>query len=443
MLINKKNKNSETEYVANEGRDDYVVKKNRRANIIAYVFSLLAAIALWSYVVTSGGNGVTQVVFKSVDLTYQGESNLRNKYGLIVQTVDESVSVTLTGDSDDLKGIDSSDINVYVNLEDISSAGEYSLPLVAEVPKGVKCELSVKNVTVSIDKPTGREISVSSENIRIKGTQLADYQIVEKKLNITKVTLEGSSVNLQKVSSIEIITDSVGQITSSMSVSANVVLLDEELNELDLPITVKTDAGREGIIVELTVYREKTINLTVNTEYGYFGSDQIKIVPSEIKISGEASVVNSIDSITLNTDTINEKEIFYDTTFKGTADAIEGVTFTNTDGSEFNGADVVVTVSSLETDVLWVSNFELVGAPEGVQIADRRLQITVRAMPGDNAAMMLKSLKEHTDKITLRVDYSNIGSDSRAPVVVFFSDEYKSYVYEVGSYTVSLSNAAD
>ena len=100
-------------------------------------------------------------------------------------------------------------------------------------------------------------------------------------------------------------------------------------------------------------------------------------------------------------------------------------------------------MSELETCILSISNFELLGAPDGVQIADRRLLITVRAISGENAAMMLRSLEEHPDKITLRVDYKNIDSDGRAPVVVFFSEEYRSYVYEVGSYTVSLTKSAD
>lgn len=445
MLLNKKNKtDNASEYVANEGRTDYVVKKNRRADIIAYLFSLVAAIILWGYVMTSGGGGVTKVVFNSVDLTYRGENELRDKYGLIVQDVNESLSVTVSGDKDDLKNIDRTGINVYIDLSDITSAGEYTRRVDAEVPGGLKYELSAKEVTVVIDKPTSREISVNSENVRIKGTQLVDYPIVDKSLNISKVTLEGSSVNLDKVASIEIITDAVGQITSSMKVSANIVLLDEELNELDLPITVKTDTGRDGVIVSLTVFRRKTVKLTVNTTNNYFGSDQIKIEPAEIEIRGEASIVNSISSVPLDIETINEKNVFADNTYTGLGiKTVEGVTYSNTDGSTFYGATLTITVSELETCILSVSNFELLGAPDGVQIADRRLLITVRAIPGENAAMMLRSLEEHPDKVTLRVDYQNIDSDGRAPVVVFFSEEYRSYVYEVGSYTVSLTKSAD
>lgn len=442
MLNSDKNNLPENEYVANEGKSDYVVKKNRRNDVIAYIFSLVAAIILWGYVMTSGGGGVMQVVFNSVELTYKGEADLREKYGLIVQNVDEQISVTLSGDKDDLKGIDASALDVYVDISNITSAGEYVLPLVADLPKGLKYELSATNVTVTIDKPTSREFAVTGENIRIKGTQLVDYPIVDKKLNISKVTLEGSSVNLDRVASIEIITDQVGQITSSMKVSASIVLLDEELSELDLPITVKTDAGRDGVEVSLTVFMEKTVKLTLGTQNGYLGSDQIKITPSELRIRGEASTVKSVNSISLKLDPINEKELFADKVYSDVdIERIDGITYTTTDGVEFVSAEVDVKVSDIETRIIAVRNFELFGAPSGVVIADKQIMVTVRAIPGENAAMMLRSLEEHSEKIKLYIDYSLATADGKVGAVVVFDNEYAGYVYEVGQYSVSVSEA--
>lgn len=439
MFEDNKNSSPEGGYVANEGKSDYVVKKNRRSDVIAYIFSLVAAIILWGYVMTVGDGGVMQVVFNSVELTYKGENELREKYGLIVQDVDEQVSITLSGDKDQLKGIDSSAIGVYVDISDITSAGEYSIELVAEIPQGLKYELSSKSVTVTIDEPTGREFAVTSENIRIKGTQLVDYPIVDKQVNISKVTLEGSSVNLDRVASIEIITDQVGQITSSMKVSASIVLLDDELNALDLPITVKTDAGRDGVEVSLTVFMEKNVKLTLSTQNGYFGDDQIKITPDVVRIKGEASLVKSVNSIPLKLETINEKELFGDKTYVGIdIERVDGLTYSTSDGDDFVGAEVSLKVSDTETRVISVSNFELFGAPLDVVIADRQIMVTVRAVSGENAAIMLRSLEEHPDKIKLYVDYSLVSADGRVAAVVVFDSEYAGYVYEVGTYSVSV-----
>lgn len=449
-----KDKSEKKEYVANEGRTDYVVTHTRRTNVIAYVLSLIAAIVLWSYVTVNQQVDTSSVVFNSLSLEFIGESDLKNQYGLIVQSVSEdSLSVSMTGKSDDIKNLNSSSIRLFVDLSEqkIDSAGTYEFRIHSEIPDGFDYVLSADKVQVGIDKPETKVLEVDSENIQLNGlVRETGCTIVDRSMNITKVTLEGNTTNLSRVAGVQIRTDTIGMISSShVSVPAHVYLLDDTGKELDLPISITTDAPGQEIEVTLTAFMEKEVELTVDQLNGYLkGDDLIRITPAKVRVYGELDLVNKLegrislylpDEEYVTDGKLNEKKLLGDTTLSNVGLNLpvgaESLIVTETDGTEYTGATVSIHVSDLRTEILQLSNFELGGA-DGFAVADSFLSVSFRAIgSGDEMDMLIAE----QSNIVLHVSVTTYNPETgKASVVILIPDQYRSYVYEVGSYEVQL-----
>ncbi|MGM9679963.1 MAG: YbbR-like domain-containing protein [Eubacteriales bacterium] len=453
MNSNRSDKNNK-EYIANEGRTDYVVTHTRRTNIIAYVLSLIAAVVLWSYVTVNQQVDTSSVVFNSLSLEFIGESDLKNQYGLIVQTVSEdSLSVSMTGKSEDVKNLNSSSIRLFVDLSEqkIDSAGTYEFKIHSEIPEGFDYVLSANKVQVSVDKPETKVLEVDRENIQLNGlVRETGCTIVDRFVNITKVTLEGNTTNLSRVAGVQIRTDTIGMISSShVSVPAHVYLLDDTGKELDLPISVTTDAPNREIEVTLTAYMEKEVELTVDQLNGFLkGDDIIRITPSKVRVYGELDLVNNLqgkislylpDEEYVTDGKLNEKKLLGDTTLTNVGLNLptdgESLTVTQIDGSEYTGATVNIHVSDLRTEILQLSRFEL-GGTDRYAVVDPFLSVSFRAIgSGDEMDMLIAE----QSNIVLHVNVNTYNSETgKATVVVLIPDQYRSYVYEVGSYEVQL-----
>ena len=435
------------EYIANEGRTDYVVTRSRKFKIISFIVSLLAAIVIWC-IITITNTTTTQIIFNSVKVSFKGEEAMKEKYGLIVRSASsETISVTVVGDSDTVGLLSVEGINPQVDLSSVDSIGVYSFPVTVSLPNGINYTLSQNVIEVAIDKPEQRVIEVESDSVQLTNwIKDPDCTIVDQSINISKIILEGNTTNLDRVAGVQIKTAAIGLLNSSISVSAQVYLLDEQGAELDIPVSITTDAGKEGIVVNLTVFKEKSVGLSVQTEYGYFDENQISVSPSTVRIYGEASEVNKIETLQLDCETINEKQIFTDSSFKNVGikngQELNDIIIKNEDGSEFVGADVNISLASCESALIIADNFELIDAPDGITIEESQLLITVRALNLEDAPVLLRSLASKPEKILLIVNCE--GKDSgKVNVVVVFSDEYKSYVYEVGQYSVTLTESQE
>jgi hypothetical protein len=156
-------------------------------------------------------------------------------------------------------------------------------------------------------------------------------------------------------------------------------------------------------------------------------------------VYGEASVVDELNELTLDLDEIDEKQIFADITYTGVQiQSADDLIITKVDQSPFEGATVQIRVSECDTKTIRADHFVLLNAPDNVSIQEEYLLLNIRTRLVNDANVMLNLLSQNSDRITLYVDYESVKEDGSVPVVVFFSDNYRSYLYEIGSYTVNL-----
>ena len=134
MALRKKS-NIEPEALAvteESANGDYKLKRNKALDNIMIVVSLLAAIALWTYVYSTT-NTVSERTFNLVSIEQKNSESLFENYNMVVQNMNtDTMSVTVMGRRDVISALDISDIKAYINLSGISEPDDYRLEVILD-----------------------------------------------------------------------------------------------------------------------------------------------------------------------------------------------------------------------------------------------------------------------------------------------------------------------
>lgn len=120
-----------------EGSDDYTVKRSKKADIIIRIFSILAAIIIWIYAVSTDGNiKTTDYQFTSNDITIKNESVL-NERNFDISLADTNIVVTVKGRKLSATDAKRSRVKLSVDAATVTAAGDMMLKLDIDLPIGV------------------------------------------------------------------------------------------------------------------------------------------------------------------------------------------------------------------------------------------------------------------------------------------------------------------
>lgn len=120
-----------------EGSDDYTVKRSKKADIIIRIFSILAAIIIWIYAVSTDGNiKTTDYQFTSNDITIKNESVL-NERNFVISLADTNIVVTVKGRKLSATDAKRSRVKLSVDAATVTAAGDTMLKLDIDLPIGV------------------------------------------------------------------------------------------------------------------------------------------------------------------------------------------------------------------------------------------------------------------------------------------------------------------
>lgn len=154
-IFQKMSKNPETqEAVEHEKKGEYRVKESRKADVAILIFSIVCAMVLWVYAVTTG-DAVKQ--FQNVPVTVKRVSIVSTQ-GYDIQYTDLKVNFTIQGSGATISQISEKSIEAYVdlstvNLTEITDTKIVQLPIVFNVPGDVRCfDKSKEYIEVKITK---------------------------------------------------------------------------------------------------------------------------------------------------------------------------------------------------------------------------------------------------------------------------------------------------
>lgn len=264
------------------------IKKDR--DFMLKVLSLLFAIILWSYV-RSDGNIIITRNFKNIDVTFEGQEELKNNKLTIISPKEFSVDVELKGYNSYMRTASRDGISAKVILNNLTE-GDHSVPIsVSYIDSGITVsKVSQKTIPFKIDKIVSDNFNAS---IIINSNPSPGYSVGDVE-NFENVKVTGASTIVNKVEKLEVNVD-VSKLTETASVNSKVTAYDTNGNIIDdliiEPSTIK---------VKVPILKTKTLPIVI--EYTNSDSENITISdftiePSSVTIRGNSNLVDSLDKI--------------------------------------------------------------------------------------------------------------------------------------------------
>ncbi|MCL1794188.1 MAG: CdaR family protein [Oscillospiraceae bacterium] len=409
------------------------VNSKSKWDFLLRILAVIIAILIWFWVV-GFETQVTKKKFVSIQVQVDKQSliEMESKYGYTI-IVDKEVyiDVTLEGKSSDLNKVKPSDIYAYLDLKNVSQAGEISLPIEIKEMDFVKvCDQSQSSTILYIDVKTSKTIPV--EAIIVQMVTESNIDIGELKISPDSVVVYGPKGVLDALDH-ALVNISLGSesINRPTKVTEKFILINE--NEEEIKNQYVTTREITAITVEIPVTIKKEVPLLANYRYGYYNdkNTNIQIIPEKIEIRGVPEDINSIESIYLK-DTIDEKKYESDTAITSSIVLPEGVEILNGEATaqiEIKFIDPATKFVRISTRTN--SNFNVI-PPQNAEYHIKEDSIRVKMLgPSEN----LRKINSFAISVSVDLSAYEKGTHSDVPVDVFAISE--DAVFCVGEYTVN------
>lgn len=411
--------------------------RNKNRHWVLWVTSVILAFVFWLYVAGASDVAIEET-YDLIEIQY--DSSRIKQYGLVVQSISiDTVNVTIMGSQRDIKGSGEPNISAKISLDSISEPGEYSLPVMITTPdRTTITHQTVDSVTVKVDRPSEKDFAIDSSLIELVGWTLdSGCFFGTHSISESHVTVKGPTLELDTVRSVKVRTASIGTASDGKTVTADIVLLDangNEINSRNLSVSENTD----DLTVTLSVYMQKTVSLVATGKYGYFGSENLSVSPSEIVIKGTPDAVRAVSSIKVleidETKTVTDRSNI----------PVNGITLpkgiTTATGESTVNAEVTVSITGKVTDhkITIPKDKISVHSPNNKMKALEDVEITVRLSASADADIV-KNLSAASLIVTVDASKVTTTDDAELPLTIVVADEFKGLIYLIDmTYTVKV-----
>ena len=397
--------------------------------IWALLLSLILAIGLWMYVITTVSPN-SRTTITNIPVVFEGESwLLENRNLMITSGMDTTVSLELYGNRSDLNKLNRSNVTLKVDLTKVYEAGEidmtYSFSLPSDVSPGAIAveRRNPAGVRLTVEKRLTQEIPV---NVVFAGAVpegfLADTESAVLDYPVINIKGPASVVEQIKQARIDVNLDGL---TESVSESFRYTLCDAEGNPIDGE-QITTDAAE--IHLDLRIQRYQEIPLKLNLIYGGGASEgytRCEISPSSIRVSGSDAVLEDLTEITLGT--VNFAELTENTQRTFAINLPEGVT--NLTG--ITEATVDISFVGLSIKEFTTENINVINVPQGLsyELMSQVVKVTLRG-----PAALINQIKPEDILATVDLAGKEIGATT-VRATISYKDEKYNAVGAVGTPT--------
>ena len=264
------------------------------------LLSLLLAILLWSYVVSSNPSITRTKDINGLTAYLSNESVLNaNRLALADDPSDalENISVRLEVPQSSFALANAENVQVTLDLSSVRAAGVQEVALRATTTYGRVLRILPESVTLSFEAYDSRSVPV---NTVITGTKQDDMWYDVNRVNPEELVISGPSSVVQTIASANVEVDVTGR-ESSYVTAARFTLLD--YSEQEISQTLLSSAS-SSITVGVDVY--PTRELTVSNEIadvvqgepaeGYEVTDVI-IQPETVTVAADAEVLEGLTEL--------------------------------------------------------------------------------------------------------------------------------------------------
>ena len=398
--------------------------------ILWLVVSLVASLLIWMYLTGTQQEEIV-VDLSGVEVVFEGEDSLRDTRGYVIANVDSyRVDVTVRGSRLNIGTLSSSDVQAVIDVSGITKTGFNSRTFTLRYQDGV--DASAVSLVRSEPSIIGFDVTrMTTKAVPVEcvfsGNAAEGYIYDGIECEPTSVRISGTESALENVASayVEIAYEGMD---SSRTVDVPYTLRDSEGNEVSMEgLELETDTVSVTVNINMT----KEVPLTVSANYGAGATEdntRITVNPESIMISGDSSVVDAINSISIAT--IDTTSFSASVTDEYDIILPDGVT--NLTGT--TSADVTVEVLGLETRSFTVNNISYTGLPEGytAEVITQSLPVTLRGSAADLDAIRAENL-------TAVADLSEVSHTGDMTVTVRIRVDGFPNTGAIGSYQIAIS----
>ena len=383
------------------------MKSNRRQKVFYMALCVLAAIVVWIFVDNYGTNGgpVTHTKwFRDVPITYTGETVLTDRgLMLLEENTVATVDLEMEGTMWDLALLDKDYIKVTADLSNVSRTGVQTVTSViySYTEDYFRQRISVNDrnpstITINVAELYHKTVDVRCE---ITGNVAEGYSAGELQVSPTEIEVRGDQADVDAVSYAKVTLDLGEDATSTVTGDLPVQFYDENDQLLE---DTSLQTTEETIQVTLPVYVTKELRLTMDFQEsaGARASNvTYEIEPSTILVSGPAEVLNSMDSIVL--DTFDLASLGSTTNYSYAIPIPEGCE--NLSG--VTRATLRISFRDMQRTTVTATNFILQNTPDGrdVNLLTEQLAVSIFGTSGNVEAIT-------GDDILVTVDLADFGS---------------------------------
>ena len=411
------------------------MNSDKRRNSFYLVISILVALGIWVYVDITQDITASKEV-SNIPVEFQGEDTTLAERGLMLLPDSETtINLKLEGAKSILAQLDTAKLRVQADLSAVTETGIQTVPCRVIYPEykfssrlTATTPTNSFNITIDVGELYSREVEIRCD---IQGTVAEGYIAGEPQFTPEKLELRGPQEEVDAVSYAKVSLN-IENATETVDQALPYVLY----NEAGEPISGgDIHAVQDEIRVVLPVDVVKELPLEIDfQEFPGLSKNNVsyQIEPASIVVSGEASLLNDVDRLVL--DSFDLSQLGGNEVYHYVIQLPEGCT--NLSG--VTRATLTISFIDLVQDTRTATEFQAENVPEGksVTILTDELTVRIQGTAADVAAV-------HDRDITVRADLQEVSAASgtyTVPAEILISTGGD--VGVVGTYqvTVILSN---
>ena len=393
------------------------------------LLSLLVAILLWNYVVSTNTSITRPKTLFNLTGYVNGQSTL-NAYGLALLDNPgdalNGISVTIEAPQTDYSRVSADNVQVTLDLSSIRTAGTQQVPLRATTNYGRVTDIVPESLTLTFESMDSRSIPVNAQLI---GDGTEDYWYNISRLNPTLLTVSGAASAVRSIVTAYVYPDVTG-LESSTITALPYVLLDASGTEV---AQTMLNRSTSSISVSLDVYPTKELpvsteisNVVTGQPAAGYAVQSVSIQPESITVAADRDLLDSLSELVV--EPVSVEGVSQSFSARASVSALSDFKYVSNEQVYVN-----VTVAE-ESSSGWVDAVDIsfTGVGDGLNVSYSPLRIYIT---GHKSAVA----QAQEEGVAVSVDLSGLGEGSYQITPTFDAQRYPNMILQSEALSVTLT----
>ena len=383
-------------------------------NIGLRIGAFIAAVIIW-FLVTDINDPVTKVQFDNISVKLLNTSTITDagQVYTVLDGTDTIPVVTVMASRSIIDSLDKDNIVATADASDITSLGTVDITLTTNKYSG-KIESikgSIDTVRLSVEKKKTTQLAL---RYTTSGTPADGYVLGDVTIDQNQVRVSGPESIVSKIAKAEANVDVSGA-AATVTTNVDVKLYDSDGKAIDATsLTMNISTVKVSAVILPTKNVPIQVSIGGTPAEGYALNGKVTVTPATVTIAGRSSVLNSIESIVISSDSIDvtgaaETRIW---TIDITGYLPENVTIS--DDSFDGNISIVAEIEQIEKETLDFDSdsIAVTNVPDGYDAAITSVSDGLGNTGSDGSAVKLS-----VDIVGLKASLDTVSASNIAPTL--------------------------